>query len=221
MRVDARLAVCRCERGLLAGLGRARVGPAPFSPVASAPSLTRALGREAGSRYFSEYLARRDAYALDPLLPLEQGQLQTPVGRSMFGAFTDCAPDRWGRRLINRGERNRAEAEGTRQRSFAEVDYLLGVRDDLRQGAFRFRDPETGACLAASDDGIPQLIGLGPLLAAAEHLDRNEATTEEVRDLLRAGSSLGGARPKAHVLLPDGRTAIAKFPSPTSDDWDV
>jgi serine/threonine-protein kinase HipA len=42
-----------------------------------------------------------------------------------------------------------------------------------------------------------------------------------VRDLLRAGSSLGGARPKAHVLLPEGRTAIAKFPSATSDDWDV
>jgi serine/threonine-protein kinase HipA len=139
----------------------------------------------------------------------------------MFGAFTDCAPDRWGRRLINRDERNRAEAEGTRQRSFAEVEFLLGVRDDLRQGALRFRDPETGAYLAASDGGIPYLIGLGPLLAAAEHLERNEATTDEVRDLLRAGSSLGGARPKAHVLLPEGRTAIAKFPSATSDDWDV
>ena len=42
-----------------------------------------------------------------------------------------------------------------------------------------------------------------------------------MRDLLRAGSSLGGARPKAHVLLPDGRTAIAKFPSATNDEWDV
>ena len=181
----------------------------------------RGQSESATFSYFSEYLARRDAYALDPLLPLEQGQLQTPVGRSMFGAFSDCAPDRWGRRLINRDERNRADAEGTRQRSFAEVDYLLGVRDDLRQGALRFRDSDTGAYLAANDDGIPHLIGLGPLLAAAEHLERNEATTGEVRDLLRAGSSLGGARPKAHVLLPDGRTAIAKFPSPASDDWDV
>ncbi len=181
----------------------------------------RGQSESASFGYFSDYLARSDAYALDPLLPLEQGQLHTPVGRPMFGAFADCAPDRWGRRLINRNERNRAEAEGTRQRSFAEIDYLLGVRDDLRQGALRFRDPETRAYLAASDDGIPYLIGLGPLLTAADHLERNEATTDEVRDLLRAGSSLGGARPKAHVLLPDGRTAIAKFPSATSDDWDV
>ena len=171
--------------------------------------------------YSTDYLARADAYALDPLLPLAQGQFQTPVGRSMFGAFTDCAPDRWGRRLINRDERNRAEAGGTRQRSFAEIDYLLGVRDDLRQGALRFRDTATGSYLATGGDGIPYLIGLGPLLAASEHLERNEATTREVRDLLRAGSSLGGARPKAHVLLLDGRVAIAKFPSATNDEWDV
>jgi serine/threonine-protein kinase HipA len=107
----------------------------------------------------------------------------------MFGAFTDCAPDRWGRRLINRDERNRAEARGTRQRSFAEIDYLLGVRDDFRQGALRFRDPEIGAYIADSNEGIPYLVALGPLLAAAEHLERNEATADEVRDLLRAGAA--------------------------------
>ena len=39
--------------------------------------------------------------------------------------------------------------------------------------------------------------------------------------LLRGGSSLGGARPKAHVLDRQGRPAIAKFPSTTTDDWDV
>lgn len=38
---------------------------------------------------------------------------------------------------------------------------------------------------------------------------------------LRGGSSLGGARPKAHVIGTDGRLAIAKFPSPKNDDWDV
>lgn len=181
----------------------------------------RGQSESATFSYFADYLARRDAYALDPLLPLDQEQFHTPVGRRMFGALTDCAPDRWGRRLINRDERNRAGAEGTRQRSFAEIDYLLGVRDDLRQGALRFRDPNTAAYLADSDEGIPYLLGLGSLLAAAEHFERNEATTDEVRDLLRAGSSLGGARPKAHVLLPNARIAIAKFPSATSDDWDV
>ncbi|MFN8202918.1 MAG: HipA domain-containing protein [Solirubrobacteraceae bacterium] len=35
------------------------------------------------------------------------------------------------------------------------------------------------------------------------------------------GSSLGGARPKAHVLDANSRIAIAKFASPSSDRWDV
>jgi serine/threonine-protein kinase HipA len=43
----------------------------------------------------------------------------------------------------------------------------------------------------------------------------------ELATLLRGGSSLGGARPKAHVLDDSGRIAIAKFPSPVNDDWDV
>ena len=38
---------------------------------------------------------------------------------------------------------------------------------------------------------------------------------------MRGGSSLGGARPKAHVLDAKGRVAIAKFPSTANDEWDV
>lgn len=52
-------------------------------------------------------------------------------------------------------------------------------------------------------------------------MERDEATAAELRALLRGGSSLGGARPKAHVIDGDGKFAIAKFPSPSADDWDV
>ena len=171
-------------------------------------------------RYVPEYLSSRDAYELDPLLPLEDGQLQTPVGRPIFGAFSDCAPDRWGRRLIDRAETRRTGAEGGAERSFGEIDYLLGVRDDLRQGALRLRDPDTGTFLADEHGGVPHLVELARLLTAAEHVERDEASDEDIQVLLRGGSSLGGARPKAHVIGQDGRIAIAKFPSP-NDDWDV
>jgi serine/threonine-protein kinase HipA len=171
--------------------------------------------------YTSDYLARPTAYELDPLLPLVSGQLQTPDGRATFGAFSDCAPDRWGRRLINRAESQLADIAGGHERSFGEIDYLLGVRDDLRQGALRFRDPESGLYLSDETGGVPHLIDLPKLLNAAERLERDEATEAELRTLLRGGSSLGGARPKAHVIDPDGRISIAKFPSPANDDWDV
>jgi serine/threonine-protein kinase HipA len=171
--------------------------------------------------YDPDYLARSDAYELDPALGLTAGQQQTPAGRAMFGAFSDCAPDRWGRRLIARAERRRVDHEGGAERSFGEIDYLLGVRDDLRQGALRFRDPAGGAYLADERTGVPPLLDLPRLLSAAERLERDEAGDDELRALLRGGSSLGGSRPKAHVLDAGGRVAIAKFPRAAADDWDV
>jgi serine/threonine-protein kinase HipA len=171
--------------------------------------------------YASGFLERPDAYELDPLLPLFEGQQQTPENRAIFGAFGDGAPDRWGRRLIHRSERQRARRDEGAERSFGEIDYLLGVRDDLRQGALRFRDPETGTCLADEHSGVPDLLDLPELLGAAERMDRDEADQPTLEKLLRGGSSLGGARPKAHVLDQAGRIAIAKFPSPAGDEWDV
>ena len=172
--------------------------------------------------YDAGYLASPVAYELDPALPLVAGQQQTPAGRAIFGAFSDCAPDRWGRRLINCAEERRVRDEGSgAARSFGEIDYVLGVRDDLRQGALRFRAPQTGTYLARERSGVPHLLELSELLGASERLERDEATAAELQVLLRGGSSLGGARPKAHVLDADGRIAIAKFPSVAADEWDV
>jgi serine/threonine-protein kinase HipA len=171
--------------------------------------------------YASEYLARKDAYELDPLLGLYDGAHQTPAGQATFGAFSDCAPDRWGRRLIVRNERHRSRSDGTTARSSGEIDYLLGVRDDLRQGALRFRDPDSGVFLAEERTGVPPMLELPRLLSAAEHEERDTANAEELALLLRGGSSLGGARPKAHILDRSGRVSIAKFPSPHSDEWNV
>ena len=171
--------------------------------------------------YAPEYLAHRDAYELDPALPLSAGAQQTPVGRAIFGALSDCAPDRWGRRLMQRAEHRRAGHGQGVERSFGEIDYLLGVRDDLRQGALRLRDPADGSYLADERSGVPQLLDLPRLLNAAERLEREEEREEELRTLLRGGSSLGGARPKAHVRDRPAEVAIAKFPRPAGDEWDV
>jgi len=171
--------------------------------------------------YETEYLSREGAYELDPTLPLSAGAQQTPAERKIFGAFSDCAPDRWGRRLMQRAERHRVGKEGGAERGFGEIDYLLGVRDDLRQGALRFRSPETATYLADETTGVPLLIELPRLLEAADRLDRDDASDADLQRLLRGGSSLGGARPKAHVLDRAGRVAIAKFPRAASDEWDV
>lgn len=182
----------------------------------------RNRGRESATiSYEDSYLGLESAYELDPRLPLVGGPQHTARDQQMFAAFSDCAPDGWGRRLIKRGERRRAEAEDRQARSIGEVDFLLGVRDDLRQGALRFRDPGSGAYLATEVTGVPDLVELPQLLNATERLERDEIDEPELKALLRGGSSLGGARPKAHVRDQNGRVAIAKFPSQAKDEWDV
>lgn len=182
----------------------------------------RRRGVETASFSYDErYLARPDAYALDPSLPLLTGAQHTSTGRSLFGAFADSAPDRWGRTLIMRAERIRARDAGVTVRSIGEIDYLLGVRDDLRQGALRYRADESGPFVATDASGVPQLTDLAELLSLADLAESDAAGYQEIKRLVRAGSSLGGARPKAHVRGKGGQIAIAKFPSSSADTWNV
>lgn len=163
--------------------------------------------------YLPDYLGRDDAYELDPALGDHEGQQQTNVGQALFGAFSDCAPDGWGRGLVRRAEQRRAREEGRAPHSLAEIDFLLGVRDDLRQGALRFREAHDGRYLAPEDRGVPHLVDLPRLLHAAEWLERDEPSAEDLRILLHGASSLGGARPKAHVIDATGMLSKSAHPA--------
>ena len=181
-------------------------------------------GRRAESATFTysdNFLGDPRAFALEPGLPLFSGAQQTPIGLELFRAFSDSSPDRWGRRLITRAERIRAEQTRGTAHTLGEFVYLLGVRDDLRQGALRFAPPGTTTFLADDNAGVPALTDLPKLLELADRAGADTADYTDLRILLRAGSSLGGARPKAHVRTEDGRVAIAKFPSAGSDTWNV
>ena len=171
-------------------------------------------------RYSDSYLASPVSYDLDPVLPKSAGIFQSASGKPLFSAFADTAPDRWGKNLMRREERERAAAAHSTPRSLRDADFLLGVRDDARQGAIRFRRPGTSAYYSTHRGAVPRLIELPRLLHAIDHLD-DDADSRDLRDLIDAGSSLGGARPKAAVIDSSGQLAIAKFPRSDSDEWDV
>jgi len=180
--------------------------------------------REAESatfQYEDSYLALPEAYALDPMLPLRAGPFHTPTTHGMFNAFRDSAPDRWGRELIKQRERRTAEGEGRTARMLTEVELLLGVRDDLRQGAVRFRPQDQEEFASSDPSGVPAMTDLPDLLDASNRIGRDEAVQEDLLRMIRAGSSLGGARPKVHIRDQQGTIAIAKFPAPAADRWAV
>lgn len=181
-------------------------------------------GREGATfEYDRTWLDRPEHFALEPALTLGAGPQHTLPGKALFGAIGDSAPDRWGRTLMRRAERRRAQEEGQTPRTLAEIDYLLMVDDEIREGALRFSERAGGAFLAEAAAGgsrIPPFVDLPRLLSATERLADETDTDDDLRLLLAPGSSLGGARPKAVLRDRDGQLAIAKFPH-KNDEFDV
>ena len=167
--------------------------------------------------YDGAWLDDPDRFSLEPALSLTRGAFSPPAGLATFGSIGDSAPDTWGRRLMQRAERRLAERESRAVRSLAESDYLLGVIDETRLGALRFRRVGDETFQAPIRAGVPTLIELGRLLQITERILRDEETDEDFQLIFAPGSSLGGARPKASVIDQHGHLSIAKFPKETDD----
>lgn len=178
---------------------------------------TRARGQVSTTFIYDPGYLVGGGTSIDPALPLVSGaQHQSGLVR----AFADSAPDRWGRNLIEKAERARAREEGRFPRRLDDLDFLLGVSDDTRQGALRYR-LAGGRAFLGKPATVPRLVSLPELLRASDELASDEDSTVAVKQLLGTGTTgLGGARPKASVRLEDGSLAIAKFPH-SSDRWDV
>lgn len=92
-------------------------------------------GRESMSfEYDREWLNHPKRFSLDPALKLAVGSFHASPDKPMFGAIDDSAPDRWGRLLMRRSERKNAEKEKRTARALREIDFLLMVDDEGRQG---------------------------------------------------------------------------------------
>lgn len=158
--------------------------------------------------YDAGYLANPKAFAFGPDMPLVAGSFHSS-GLKNLQAFEDCMPDRWGRNLLLRGERICAREEQRAMRTLFEADMLAGVNDETRQGALRVLNTE-GKILSGHGEGVPREVNIPKLLDSADRAAND--MDADIRDLLAAGSSLGGARPKASILDEHGALCIAKFP---------
>ena len=169
--------------------------------------------------YDTDWLSRGLGHDLDPQLHFFGGPQYPGQDKANFGLFLDSSPDRWGRFLMNRREAQRAREEQRPARKLRESDYLLGVFDEHRMGALRFR-------LAGQDEfqdhqqdlTSPPWARLRELEEASLQLEQGDAEEQPeykrwLTMLIAPGGSLGGARPKAGVLDPQNHLWIAKFPS--------
>jgi serine/threonine-protein kinase HipA len=170
--------------------------------------------------YYREWLDSQFAFLIDADLQQYAGpQYINDDSKPNFGMFMDSAPDRWGRVLLNRKEAELAKTEGRPAAKLFDSDYLLGVYDGARSGGLRFKTSPDGEFLNDDRDlGVPPIASIRTLEHASMMFEKDEAPNDQeymrnLNLLINAGSSLGGARPKANVLDSDGSLWIAKFPS--------
>jgi len=178
--------------------------------------------------YEPKWLKQNASRQLDPDLALVEGpQYLNPSQKPNFGMFLDSSPDRWGRLLMQRREAAQARKETRPARHLAETDYLLGVHDEQRAGAIRFRDVDVSDSWLNNDTRMatPPWALLRELQNASWMIQNDSSHDDshylEWLNLLMApGSSIGGARPKAGVRDPNHDLWIAKFPG-RSDERDM
>ncbi len=187
---------------------------------------THIRGKEVFSfEYIADWIKSNQTQLLDPNLRFYTGPQYNKEDKPNFGIFLDSSPDRWGRVLMKRREAIMARKEDRKPKTFYESDFLLGVYDEHRMGGLRFKTNPDGEFLSSEKSlAAPPFTALRELEHASlalenEDIDDNE-TLKWLNMLIAPGSSLGGARPKASVIDPNGGLWIAKFPS-GKDEHDV
>ena len=78
-----------------------------------------------------------------------------------------------------------------------EADYLLGVTDNSRLGALRFKKKGHDRFLAISPNGRPSLLNLGRFLQFSDRILSEKETDEDQQMIFVSCSSHSGALPKA------------------------
>ena len=173
--------------------------------------------------YGHSYLARNNAVELDPVhLHLRTAFYATTGLKGNFGALRDASPDFWGRKLIEK--RLGAATE------LPDIVYMLNSPDD-RAGALGFglnqKPPAPVRTFNRTMDLARVLEVAESIMADDHHHDDHHhddhdggvhgEDAEQVKQLMLAGTSMGGARPKATVQ-DDGYLWVAKFPH-EQDRW--
>lgn len=143
-------------------------------------------------------------------MPLVTGQFEPMAGQDMLAPLGDSAPDTWGKTVMRRFEGRMAAAEGRRPRTLQEADYLLGVNDETRLGALRFK--VSGDFQAREGIGVPALVNVGDLLHASQRVLRGEESAEDLQMLFAPGSSLGGGAAKGQYPRPTRSPVCRQVP---------
>jgi serine/threonine-protein kinase HipA len=159
-------------------------------------------GKGVSLRYGEEWLAHGFALSEDlPLVDIEHlppGRLAADTPQAV-GALDDARPDRWGEKVIRFVER---------PKRLSLMEYLYYAGDD-RFGALGVSLSSSGYSPRAGSP-LPRIEEAQQLSEVAAKIDASEPISAVEAKIIRAGGSLGGAKPKALIDI-GGEQWVIKF----------
>lgn len=156
--------------------------------------------------YGRSYLAHPQAVPVYlPELPLGRGRLEPGFGLDVAGVIRDGGPDAWGQRVIMR--QISLDARTRDPGSVPLLTYLLRSGSN-RPGALDFQASPVDYAARLHESPLEDLLRAADAIQAGIELE------PALGEALTAGSSAGGARPKA-TLVDGTRQLIAKFSAQT------
>jgi len=136
--------------------------------------------------YADAYMLDPKAISLDPtFLPIN---IKDHVSNDLIGVFRDAAPDSWGRFII-------AKRLNVSDDKISDMDCLINASND-RVGALEF------TVFNGHEDVAPvpeEPLSLMMLADGIKAIANGELTDRSVIEVLKFGSSMGGARPKVTI----------------------
>ncbi len=175
-------------------------------PGEASPVLAARLVIDGGTGRFvygKSYLARADAFPLDPInLPLTASTQSVNGNDGVPAVLLDAGPDNWGKRLM-RVLHSRQPAN--------KLEELLATRG-TGVGAVRVSMSRSKPKPVQPFQPLSELESIGESVQRV--LDSDQPIPEDLLRQLEPGSSMGGARPKSVVQDDEGVVWIAKFTRP-------
>jgi serine/threonine-protein kinase HipA len=170
----------------------------PAQPVLIGELNTARAQRGVSLRYDNTWIEH--GFALSEDLPLLAGQEFFPLDKDCAaGAVDDARPDRWGERVIR-------FLDKPPRLSLMEYLYFAG---DERFGALGVSTSRS-RYLPRPLGPLPQLADAQAIQALVRKVAEGEPIDAHERRLIAPGVTLGGARPKALIML-DGAQWVVKF----------
>ena len=156
-------------------------------------------GRRTGVFEFTPEFVQAGVSLAPLMMPLRRRPYQFPNAHESYGGLpgllADCLPDTYGNALIDDWLRS----QGRSPAGFSPVERLCYI-GNRGMGALEFRPAMRGKSSKAERVEVGRLVELASLaLAKKEGLSADLEQQDDLNEILRVGTSAGGARAKAVI----------------------